>query len=82
MFFNRHDGQLWQFVARDLNPFIADFRTQKQQYSWLGLSLGINLEFVDSLRHADTITNGFFSRDSEAPRINYRIMPTAKQSIA
>ncbi|NQZ92766.1 MAG: type VI secretion system membrane subunit TssM [Moritella sp.] len=82
MFFNRHDGQLWQFVARDLNPFIADFRTQKQVYSWLGLSLGINLELVDSLRDADTITNGFFSRDSEAPRINYRIMPTAKQSIA
>jgi len=82
MFFNRHDGQLWQFVERDLNPFIADFRTQKQQYSWLGLSLGINLDFVDSLRDADTITNGFFSRDSEAPRINYRIMPTAKQSIA
>ncbi|GIC76484.1 type VI secretion protein IcmF/TssM N-terminal domain-containing protein [Moritella sp. F3] len=28
-FFNRHDGLLWQFVARDLNAFIADFRLQK-----------------------------------------------------
>jgi len=82
MFFNRHDGQLWQFVDRDLNAFIADFRLQKQAYSWLGLSLGINWAFVDSLRDADIITQGFFNRDSDAPQINYQIMPTAKQSVA
>lgn len=81
-FFNRHDGLLWQFVEQDLNAFIADFRLQEQGYSWLGLSLGINKAFTDSLHQADRITDGFFRRDSEAPRINYRVKPTAKHAIA
>ncbi|GIC76485.1 type VI secretion IcmF C-terminal domain-containing protein [Moritella sp. F3] len=42
----------------------------------------MDLELLESLRHADIITKGFFSRDSEVPRINYAIMPIAKQSIA
>lgn len=81
-FFNRHNGQLWQFVTRDLNPFIYDFKQHKQQRQWLGLSLGIDLDLLDTLRDADIITDGFFSADSEIPRINYQIKPTAKKSIA
>jgi len=81
-FFNRQNGQLWQFVKRDLGPFINDFKRQKQQYEWLGLSLGFDFELIDALRDADKITNGFFNGKSEVPRINYQIMPTAKKSIS
>jgi len=81
-FFNRQNGLLWTFVERDLSPFISDFKLQKQEHEWLGVSLGINLDLLDSLRHANVITDGFFNGDSEIPRINYQIIPTAKKSIA
>ena len=81
-FFNRQNGLLWTFVERDLNPFISDFKQQKQELEWLGVRLGINLDLLDSLRHADAITDGFFNGDSEIPRINYQVMPTAKKTIA
>jgi len=80
-FFNRQNGQLWQFVTRDLEPFIYDFNTHKQERTWLGLSLGVDFALVDALRDADIITNGFFNGDSEIPRVNYQVMPTAKKSI-
>lgn len=81
-FFNRQNGQLWQFIDRDLSPFISDFKQNKQALEWLDERLGINLAVIDSLRDADMITDGFFSGDSEVPRITYQIMPNAEQAIA
>lgn len=80
-FFNRQNGLLWQFVTQDLAPFINDFKQQKKEREWLGLSLGIDFELVDALRDADVITSGFFNGHSEQPLISYQIMPTAKKSI-
>ncbi len=80
-YLNRESGLFWQFIDTDIRPFIYDPRKLKKERSWQGVSLGINLDLIDSLRTADQITDGLFRRKSETPRISYQIMPVPKQGI-
>ena len=81
-FFHPDDGVLWTFVRDHLGSYLYKHNNTWRQRSWMGLSVGFNKSFVNSLNKSQKITNSLFKRGGMTPEMTFYMWPIPTENIS
>lgn len=68
-------GELWQFMNEELQPFLKKSGGRWQSRTWLNRGLAFNPGFFDALQGADRISRGLFNPGTGEMGMGYALYP-------
>lgn len=81
-FFDPSKGAYWQFVNKQLLPYVNVNGMHWSTNNWLGIGMPLSRNFMESLDQAQNITTTLFGNDSTSPKFYYSLYPIPEPHIS
>jgi type VI secretion system protein ImpL len=81
-FFAPKSGSYWQFVNKQLVPYVQQEGLSWQLNTWLGIGMPLSADFMSNLQQAQQISSVLFSNGTSTQKFFYSLYPIPEPRIS